>query len=184
MNSNATRRTQATRRDAIFAATAVCGGLIFQSTRSWAQPEGEISRTQESIHQETIFKADLKRIYEALMSTRQFDQITQLGAAMKTMTLGSKPTEISPEVGGAFTLFGGYITGRHVELVPNERIVQAWRAGSWDSGVYSIVKFGLVPQGSGTKLIFDHTGFPKGRAEHLAAGWKENYWEPMQKFLG
>jgi hypothetical protein len=36
------------------------------------------------------------------------------------MHLGDKPTEISREVGGAFTLFGGYIIGRHVELVPNE----------------------------------------------------------------
>jgi activator of HSP90 ATPase len=183
MNSHATTRFQTSRRDAIIAATAVCGGLIFQSKSSWAQLEGEISRTQESIHQENVFKADPKRIYEALMNTRQFDQITQLGVAGKTMAPGSKPTEISPDVGGAFTLFGGYITGRHVELVPNQRIVQAWRAGSWDSGVYSIVKFALSPQGSGTRLIFDHTGFPKGRAEHLAAGWKDNYWEPMQKFL-
>jgi activator of HSP90 ATPase len=51
-------------------------------------------------------------------------------------------------VGGAFTLFGGYITGRHVELVPNDRIVQAWRTGGWAPGVYSIAKFELVEQGS------------------------------------
>jgi activator of HSP90 ATPase len=53
----------------------------------------------------------------------------------------------------------------------------------WDPGVYSIAKFELVQQGSGTKITFDHTGFPQGQAEHLAAGWKANYWEPLEKLL-
>ena len=99
------------------------------------------------------------------------------------MHLPDKPAEISREVGGGFALFGGYITGRHIELVPNERIVQAWRVGSWDPGVYSIAKFELAEQGSGTKIVFDHTGFPKGAGEHLAAGWKAHYWEPLAKLL-
>jgi len=37
-----------------------------------------------------------------------------------------------------------------------------------DSGIYSIAKFDLLEQGSVTKVVFDHAGFPKGRAEHLA----------------
>ena len=100
-----------------------------------------------------------------------------------TVPAGGKPTEISREAGSAFALFGGYITGRQIELVPNARIVQAWRVGNWDPGAYSIAKFELADQGSGTKIVFDHTGFPKGAAEHLAAGWKSNYWEPLGKFL-
>jgi activator of HSP90 ATPase len=100
------------------------------------------------------------------------------------MAPAGKPTQISRAAGGAFSLFGGYVTGRHIELVPNERIVQAWRAGSWDSGAYSIAKFVLTEQGAGTKLIFDHTGFPQGTAQHLAEGWRGNYWEPLTKFLG
>ncbi len=99
------------------------------------------------------------------------------------MAPGAKPTEISQEAGGAVTLFGGYITGRQIELVPNERIVQAWRAASWDPGVYSIAKFELTEQGTGTKILFDHVGFPVGRAQHLASGWQSNYWEPLEKFL-
>ena len=99
------------------------------------------------------------------------------------MHVADKPAEISREVGGPFSLFGGYITGRHVELVPNERIVQAWRAGAWPAGIYSIARFDLVEQGSGTRIVFDHTGFPEGAAESLASGWKAHYWEPMQKLL-
>jgi hypothetical protein len=86
-------------------------------------------------------------------------------------------------VGGAFALYGGYITGRHVELVPNVRVVQAWRTGGWPPGVYSIAKFELVELRSGSKIVFDHTGFPKGEAESLASEWKAHYWEPLAKVL-
>ena len=97
--------------------------------------------------------------------------------------LPDTPAEISREAGGAFALYGGYITGRHVELVPNVRVVQAWRAGRWPPGVYSIAKFEPVKQGAGCKIVFDHTGFPKGDAESLASGWGAHYWEPLAKVL-
>ena len=172
-----------TRRQAIIGVAIAFGGLAMASTYAWAGTEDEISRTAESIHQETVFKASRKRVYEALTDAKQFDKVIQLSGVMQSMHLGDKPAEISHEVGGAFTLFGGYITGRHVELAPNERIVQAWRTGSWLPGVYSIAKFDLVEQGAGSKIVFDHTGFPKGDAESLASGWKAHYWEPLAKLL-
>jgi activator of HSP90 ATPase len=171
-----------TRREVMAGAAIAVGGLAMGSMNSWAAAE-EISRNAESIHQEPIFKASPKRIYEALLDPKQFDKVTQMSGAMKGMSLASKPTEISAEAGGAFSLFGGYVTGRHIELVPNMRIVQAWRAGSWGPGDYSITRFELTEQGSATKIIFDHTGFPKGTAEHLASGWRSNYWQPLEQFL-
>jgi activator of HSP90 ATPase len=138
----------------------------------------EISHTAESIQQEVVFQAIRKRAYEALTDAKQFTKITSFSPIMN-----AAPAEISREVGGAFTCFGGHIIGRQVELVPNERIVQAWRVVTWDPGVYSIARFELKEQGSETRLVFDHAAFPDGKAEHLAAGWKENYWEPMHKYL-
>jgi uncharacterized protein YndB with AHSA1/START domain len=172
-----------TRRQAIVSVAMAFGGLALGSTKAWAGAEEEISRTAESIHQEAVFKASRERVYEALTDAKQFDKVIQLSGVLQSMHLGDKPAEISREVGGAFAVFGGYITGRHVELVPNERIVQAWRTGGWPPGVYSIAKFELVEQGSGTKIVFDHTGFPKGEAEVLASGWKAHYWEPLEKLL-
>lgn len=174
----------ATRRQWIAGVATAFGGLALGSTEAWAEAEEEISRTAESIHQEPVFKASRKRVYEALTDTKQFNGVIMLSTAMKSgMAPGARPTEIGREAGGAFSLFGGYIMGRQIELVPNERIVQAWRVGGWDPGIYSIARFELVEQGSGTKIVFDHTGFPKGDGEHLAAGWKANYWEPLEKFL-
>ena len=172
-----------TRRQAIAGVAFVLGGLALGPVQARVGAEEEISHSAESIHQEPVFKASRERVYEALTDTEQFDKVIQISGVMKSMHLGGKPTEISREVGGAFVLFGGYITGRHVELVPDQRIVQAWRTGGWSPGVYSIAKFELVEQGSGTKIVFDHTGFPKGAAETLASGWKAHYWEPLQKLL-
>jgi len=67
--------------------------------------------------------------------------------------------------------------------VANRRIVQAWRAASWPEGIYSIARFELLEQGAGTRVVFDHTGFPSEQAEHLESGWNENYWTALHKYL-
>ncbi len=171
------------RRRAIVGAVGAFGGLVLSSTSVWAGAGDGISHTAESIHQEPEFTASPKRVYEALTDAKQFTRVIQLSGALQAMHLPDTPAEISTEAGGAFALYGGYITGRHVELVPNVRIVQAWRAGRWPPGVYSIAKFELVKQGSGCKVVFDHKGFPTGDAESLASGWKAHYWEPLAKVL-
>ncbi|MGA8270455.1 MAG: SRPBCC family protein [Candidatus Sulfotelmatobacter sp.] len=171
------------RRQWIAGFAVTLSGLALALPKARAGSEEEISHTAESIHQETIIKASPKRVYQALTDAKEFDKVVQLSGVMQSMHLGNKPAEISGDVGGAFALFGGYITGRHIELVPNQRIVQAWRTGRWAPGVYSIAKFELVEQGSETRIIFDHTGFPKGEAESLASGWKAHYWEPLGKLL-
>jgi activator of HSP90 ATPase len=61
--------------------------------------------------------------------------------------------------------------------------VQAWRPASWPAGVYSIVKFELVAHDSGTRIVFDHTGFPEEDWESLNKGWPRMYWEPLRKYL-
>jgi activator of HSP90 ATPase len=177
------RRNATTRRQLIAGTAMAFGGLAALSTKLWAGAAEGISRTAESIHQEPVFSSSPKRVYEALTDAKQFQKIVLLGAAMKSMAVGTAPAEISTEPGGAFSLFGGYLTGRQLELVPNLRIVQAWRAGSWDKGDYSIAKFVLQEDVSGTKIVFDHGGFPLGQAEHLAEGWHINYWEPLRKYL-
>jgi activator of HSP90 ATPase len=61
--------------------------------------------------------------------------------------------------------------------------VQSWRVVDWPEGVHSIAKFELAPHGAGTRVVLDHTGFPSDRAEHLASGWRENYWTALRKYL-
>ena len=69
-----------------------------------------------------------------------------------------------PAAGGEFSLFGGAIHGRGIECLPGTRLVQAWRASTWDDGVYSVVRFELASEGSKTKVVLDHAGFRTARA--------------------
>lgn len=168
--------------------TMALAGLAFGKSRAaeGVPGEEEISHACETIHQTVVFKASRKRVYEALIDEEQFDKVIKMSAALQSegKGLGTKPTKIAREAGGTFTLFGGHILGRHVELLPGERMVQAWRVATWEAGVYSIARFEFSDQGSDTKLVFEHTGFPNGQGEHLAMGWKGNYWEPLAKVLG
>jgi activator of HSP90 ATPase len=126
-----------------------------------------------AIHHEEDFKVAPHRIYEALLDSKQF-----------TAFSGERAATIDRTVGGTFSIFAGHIMGRNLELVPDRWIVQAWRVVLWPEGVYSIARFEFQTQGSGTQVVFDHTGFPSELAEHLESGWPENYWTALRKCLG
>jgi activator of HSP90 ATPase len=125
-----------------------------------------------NIHQEETFETTAARVYRALVDAAEFAALT--GA----------PATGSAAEGAGFSLFGGHITGRQVELVPDRLVVQAWRAKTWPEGVYSIARFALHADGGKTRVVFDHDGFPADLKDHLAAGWISNYWEPMHKLWG
>lgn len=167
-----------TRRQIVVGAAAVlgslaAGGVLFGRTpqkMEEAQSIG-VEGLLTYLHQEIDIKASPQRIYEALLDSKQFSTFTGLEA------------DINREAGGAISMFGGLILGRNIELVPNQRIVQAWRPTNWDAGMYSVAKFELKQQGAQTKVILDHTGFPEGNFRHLDSGWHGHYWEPLSKFL-
>jgi activator of HSP90 ATPase len=176
--------TSLTRRHLVTAGALTIAGIAARST-ALAESDETLSHTEEAIHQVRMFAANPKRVYEALTVEPKFDRVVQLSGVMKADAMANmrKPTALSPHAGGAFALFGGYIVGRQIELVPEKLIVQAWRVLSWARGVYSVARFELTDQGGSTKLVFDHTAFPKGQAEHLASGWQEHYWDPLTKLL-
>jgi len=177
------------RRSLAFGLAVLPVGLAFAAEtptapKAKAAAADGLSHASEAIRQEVTLDASPQRVYQALTTTQDFDSITRLsdGAALLNAA-GAKPTSISSEVGGPFTLFGGYITGRHVEMLPNERLIQAWRAGSWKPGAFSIVAFYLKAEEGKTRLNFEHRGFPNGNGAVLAQGWHAHYWEPLAKFL-
>jgi activator of HSP90 ATPase len=168
-----------TRRQVI-AGAAMAFGSLASGSEVWAKtqpqatketPNTASNQTRTFLHQQVDFKASPHRIYEILLDSKQFAAFTGM------------PAEIDPKAGGAFSMFGGLIVGRNVELLSNQRIVQAWRPTHWDPGVYSLVKFELKPQGSETMVVLDHTGFPVGEFDNLDPGWKLRYWDPLKKYL-
>lgn len=149
------------------AMVAAAGGhLRAEDTKAGTAPAAGAAA---AIHQEVELRARPGRVYDALLAAKQFSALS-----------GGLATEIDARAGGAFSCFGGHIIGRNIELVPQQRIVQAWRVVDWPEGVYSIARFELKAEGAGTRLILDHTGFPPEKKEHLAEGWETHYWTPLR----
>jgi activator of HSP90 ATPase len=117
-------------------------------------------------------------VYQLLTDAREFAAATE------------RPAEMETGEGGRFSIFGGYIEGRHIELVPGKRVVQAWRGADWAPEKYSIVRFGLLAESGGTRLVLDQEGYPEGNSplypswhQHLSANWPEFYFKPFAKYL-
>jgi len=167
-----------TRRQAFARAAIALGGLAAGSV-AWAKAEPKMPEAQSTgteglltyLHQEIDIEAKPARVYDALLDSKQFAAFTKM------------PADVRPEAGAAFSLFGGLILGRNVELAAPGRIVQAWRPASWDPGVYSMVHFEIRERESGSTVVLDHTGFPEGDFRHLDPGWHNRYWDPLKKYL-
>ena len=132
-----------------------------------------------TIHQEINFKANSTQLYETLLSSKKFSDCTKKSFSAFT----EMSANIDAKVGGTFSLFDGHIMGRILELVPNQRIVEAWRVVDWPAGVYSVAKFELRSNGAGAHLVFDHIGFPQGLKNHLATGWQQHYWDALNAYF-
>ena len=123
------------------------------------------------IQQTVTFQASPHDVYEALMDSAKHAAFT------------GEAAEISREVGGDYSAYDGYITGKNLKLIPDREIVQSWRASDWPEGQFSTVTFILLPIAEGTRLNFTHVDVPDGTEEEYTHGCTENYWEPMKKML-
>jgi activator of HSP90 ATPase len=147
-------------------------GCLNDMIRRFGTTQTRASKMPTAIHQENTFRAIPNRIYEVFMDSKKHSEFTANGDA-----------NISSEVGGKFSCHGGRVLGRIIELVPNQRIVLAWRVITWNEGVYSIVKFEFKPEGGQTRIILDHTGIPETEHSHTETGWHTRYWGPLKAYL-
>jgi activator of HSP90 ATPase len=118
-----------------------------------------------------MFNASPERIYKILMDSKLHSKVT--GGAAK----------ISRKVGGAFSVFGGYATGKNLVLQKGKKIVQSWRTTEWPKDSISEVTFLLKKAKNGTKLMFIQKNVPAKFYKTISEGWKEYYWQPLKEFL-
>ena len=87
----------------------------------------ESKKGRKNIVMTEKFNCRAKDLFEILMDENRWKGFTQSNA------------RISKEVGGAFSIFDGSVTGSNVELQEGKLIVQRWRFGSWIDGAQSQV---------------------------------------------
>jgi activator of HSP90 ATPase len=120
-----------------------------------------------STHREANIPADPTHVYDVLADAQALSALSGMDG------------QSAPCAGDEFTAFNGYVVGRQIELVPGERIVQAWRFPVWAPGTYSIVRFSLIPQQGQTRLVIDQDGEPADWHDHIQKNWSTFYLDPI-----
>jgi uncharacterized protein YndB with AHSA1/START domain len=116
----------------------------------------------------TVMPASPAEIYRAWLDSIAHSEMTGGEATM------------SDEVGADMSAWDGYITGRNLELVPGERIVQSWRTTEFDEEFEdSIVTILLQETEDGTLLTLQHSNVPDEHKSYEEGGWQSNYFDPM-----
>jgi len=120
----------------------------------------------------TTIPASPQEIYEAWLDSVVHSEMTGSEASM------------SEETGAQVSAWDGYITGRNLELVPGERIVQSWRTTQFtneheDSQI--IVTLEAVEDG--TLLTLEHTNVPDAQKSYEEGGWQKHYFDPMKEYF-
>ena len=125
----------------------------------------------KTIKQGAKFASSPETVYKYLMDSKLHTKFT------------GDVAKISKKVGGKFSAFSGYITGKNLVLQPGKKIVQAWTTTEWPKWHMSEVTYLLKKAKGGTKLMFTHKNVPAYDYKDKTSGWKKYYWEPLKKIL-
>ena len=126
-----------------------------------------------TIIQKVLFKNTTRKvIYDLYMNAKMHSMITD------------GPVEISEKVGSNFNAFGGYITGKNLQLVKNQLIVQSWRGSDWNTNDSdSAFLLSLEQKGNDVQLNMIHANIPDDKEKDLDKGWQDHYWNPWKQHI-
>jgi len=131
-----------------------------------AHPTGTIR------HNELIPLSTPEAVYRAFLSSTEHTAFT-----------GSE-AKCSARVGGKFTAWDQYISGKNIRLIKDNMIVQEWKTSEWPEGYEpSILKISLKKEGEGTKVTMVQAQVPASQVDQYHKGWYESYWEPLKKYF-
>ncbi len=123
-------------------------------------------------HKILISKVSPKQVYDAYVDPKNHSEFT-----------GSEATG-KPVVGGKFTAWDEYISGKFVVLEEGKRVVQEWASTDFPEGYPPSrleLTFCEVPKG--TEIIMIHSNVPAEISDDAAEGWTEFYWEPLKEYF-
>ena len=126
---------------------------------------------KRSLHQIITIEADPHEVYEVLIDSEKHSNLTESNAKM------------SRKIGGKFTAFDNWASGKNIELVQDKKIVQTWRGEDWPEGHYSTITFLFKKHGNETIIDFKQTEIPDDVYEDIKQGWIDYYWDKLKEYF-
>jgi activator of HSP90 ATPase len=125
-----------------------------------------------TIRQKEFIEAKPVDIYDAFLNEQKHTEFT-----------GARAT-CDRRVGGKFTAWDGYISGKNMKLENGKRIIQEWKTTEWPSGYPpSVIEFTFKPRAGGTVISMTQTNVPATQANDYRQGWVDHYWTPLKKYF-
>jgi len=126
----------------------------------------------KTIKQTYHIKSSIDEVWEALTNKKYING------------WGGGPSKMEGKLGFEFSLWGGSIWGKNIEVVKNKKLVQEWFSDEekkWDKP--SIATFNLSKDINGIKLELIHEDVPDENSENIDNGWKDYYLGPLKDYL-
>jgi activator of HSP90 ATPase len=89
--------------------------------------------------------------------------------------------EMSTDPGSEFSLWEGDITGRNLEFIQDKKVVQEWFFG--DQAEKSVVTITIQKDRENSLVTVEHTNIPDDDFSDIAEGWKDYYFDAINKFF-
>ncbi len=122
----------------------------------------------KTVKQKYHVEAPVEKVWKSLIDPTEIDG------------WGGGPAVMDDKVGTEFSLWGGDIHGKNVEVLENKKLVQEWFGGEWDAP--SIVTFVLKDRDGETDLELVQTDVPDAEATEIGEGWKDYYLGPLKEY--
>lgn len=91
------------------------------------------------------------------------------------------PATMDANEGTEFSLWEGDITGKNLEVVKNEKLVQEWYFGEQEEK--SIVTIKIFEDKKGARVELQHTNIPDEDYDNITEGWNEYYFGSIITFF-
>ena len=124
------------------------------------------------IKQRYTIAAPVSKVWDALINPKQIN------------AWGGGPAKMEGKVGTKFTLWGGSIWGKNIEVIPEKKLVQEWYSddgGKWEKP--SIATFTLQSENNTTIVELIHKDVPADVVADIDDGWKAYYLGPLKEYV-
>jgi uncharacterized protein YndB with AHSA1/START domain len=141
---------------------------------------------------------DLTTIHVDQFYPHPVERVWRVLTVPELMARWLMPSDFEPYVGHKFTMqsvpigpvnFSGEIACEVLELEPLRRLSISWRDAKGTSDLDSTVTWTLQPEGHGTRVLLEHSGFDPDNPTHqlsrrmLNGGWRSHVQKAFTKAL-
>jgi len=123
----------------------------------------------KTIKQVHHINAPVQKVWQALTDPKIID------------SWGGGPAKMSAKAATSFSLRGGDIHGKNIEVVEGKKLVQEWFSGDWKKP--SKVTFNLKEEKTKKTVELLHEDVPDEEEADIAEGWNVYYMDEIKKFL-